>query len=181
MPQPVPAVPQVPAGWQPLPADFTTWVTNPFSYLSQPANFRAQHQGSLSLPGAAFTLVPLDTVLEDPYSGWSATATGSQPAHSWLCPPSCAGWYDATLSGFTANQGGSSDQVVTALYLNGTNWMYGSDDWAVNGGDAGSNGTVQVPLGVGDYVQLYVYSTAAVSVPAVAGQYPALELCWVSS
>jgi hypothetical protein len=180
MPQPAPPVPQIPAGWYPNQADFDTWITHPISFLSQPANFRAQHQAAKALSG--FTLIPCDTILEDPYSGWSATSTGSQPAFSWLCPAGCSGWYEATLSGFTANQGGSSDQVVTAIYLNGSIWQYGSDDWAVNGGDAGSSGATMGPLRGGfDYVQLYVFSTASVSTPAVAGQFPALELQWVSS
>lgn len=179
MPQPVPAVPQIPAGWQPVQADFTAWVTNPFSFLAQPACFRGQLQAAKPLSG--WTLAQLDTVLEDPYSGWSATSTGSQPAFSWLCPAGCGGWYDATVSGFTLNQAASTDQCAAALYLNGAVWQYGSDDWAVNGNDSGSSGAVQVPLLPGDYVQLYIFSTAAVNTPAVAGQYPALELAWQSS
>jgi hypothetical protein len=179
MPQPVPAVPQIPAGYGPLPADLALWVTDPFTYLATPATFRGQLQGSEGLAG--WTLAALDTVLEDPYGGWSATATGSQPAHSWLCPAGCAGWFDATLSGFTGNQGSSSAQTATSLYLNGSLWQYGSDDWAVNGTDSGTSGAVQVPLLPGDYVQLYVYSTVSVNTPGTAGQYPSIELSWVSS
>jgi hypothetical protein len=180
MPQPAPPVPQIPAGWYPVQADLTTWVTNPFTFLAQPACFRGQLQAAKALSG--FTLMQLDTILEDPYSGWSATATASQPAWSWLCPAGCSGWYDVSLSGFTANQGSGSNQATAAIYLNGTLWQYGSDDWAVTGADTGTSGAVQVPLRGGfDYVQLYVFSGAAVSTPAVAGQYPAMELAWASS
>jgi hypothetical protein len=157
------------------------WVTNSFSFLAQPAGFRGQRQAAQSVSG--WTLVQLDTVLEDPYGGWSATATASQPAWSWLCPAGCGGWYEATLSGFAASQGsGSAIQLATALYLNGSVWQYGSDDWAPASAPGGSSGSVQVPLlGGSDYVQLYVFTSAGVSTPAVAGEFPALELAWVSS
>lgn len=182
MPQPAPAVPQVPAGWSPVQADFTAWVTNPFSFLSQPANFRAQQQAAQALTGGAFSLLHLDTVLEDPYSGWSAVATGSQPAWSWLCPAGCGGWYEAAVSAQTASQGaGTTNQLVSALALNGTLWQYGSDDWAPASAAAGSSGSAPVPMLPGDYVQMWVFSTASVSTPAAAGQYPALELTWISS
>ena len=180
MPQPAPPVPQIPAGWSPVQADLDLWVTDSFSFLAQPANFRGQLQAAKTVSG--FTLMQLDTILEDPYGGWSATTTANQPAFSWLCPAGGAGWYEATLSGFTASQGsGTTSQCSTALYLNGTVWQYGSDDWAPASAVAGSSGSVQVPLLPGDYVQLYVLSSASVSTPATAGEYPALELNWVSS
>lgn len=181
MPQPAPAVPQVPAGWGPDQADMDYWVTDSFSFLAQPASFRAQLTSTEALSGGFLNLVEYNSVLEDPYSGWSAVTTGSQPAWSWLCPAGCAGWYEASLSGFCGNQGGTSDLTAAALYLNGTVWQYSSQDWAVSGGDSGTSGGVQVPLLPGDYVQVFLFVTASVSTPAVAGQYPGLELCWVSS
>jgi hypothetical protein len=182
MPQPAPPVPQVPAGWHPVQADFDLWVTDSFSFLSQPANFRAQRAAAQSLSGGLFTLLQLDTVLEDPYSGWSATTTGSQPAYSWLCPTGCGGWYEASIGAFTASQGsGTTNQVLGALALNGSLWQYGSNDWAVASAPSGSSGDVMVPLLPGDYVQMWMFSTAAVNTPTTAGQLPSMELCWVSS
>lgn len=181
MPQPVPAIPQVPAGWGPLPADFTTWVTNPFSFLAQPAVFRAEHHAATALTGGAYNILHWDTVLEDPYGGWSTVTTLQQPAYSWLCPAGCAGWYEASLSGFTANQGSSTAQIAMVLYLNGSLWQYASDDWAVNGSDSGTSGSLPVPLVPGDYVQGLLFSTASVSCPGTAGQYPSWELAWISS
>lgn len=182
MPQPVPAVPQVPAGWKPVQADLDLWVTDSFSFLSQPANFRAQRAAAQSLTGGGYSLLQLDTVLEDPYSGWSATATATQPAWSWLCPAGCGGWYEATLSAFTASQGsGTANVVLAALALNGILWQYGADDWAVASAPSGSSGPVQVPLLPGDYVQAWVFATASVSTPTTAGELPAMELAWVST
>ena len=175
MPQPVPAVPAVAAGWGPLPADFTTWVTNPFSYLAQPVVFRAHRAAAQSLTGGAYNILALDTVDEDPYGGWSSGT------HAWTCPAGCSGWYEATLSGFLNSQGGTSDQNVAVIALNGALWSVGPDDWAPSSGDSGANGSVQVPLLAGDTVQMWVFTTVSVSTPTTAGQLPAMELAWVSS
>lgn len=179
---PNPAVPSVPAGWKPAQADFTLWVTTTFSYLSQPANFRAQLTAAQSLTGGAFQVIHFDSIIEDPYSGWSASGSSTQAAWSWLCPAGHGGWYEVTLSGFASSQGaGTTSQVATGLVLNGALWQYASDDWAVAGAVSGSSGSLQVPLLPGDYVQAAIFVTASVSTPAAAGELPAIELNWVSS
>lgn len=180
-PPAVPAVPQVPAGWRPDRADMDLWITAPFSFLAQPAAFRAQLTTAQGLSGGFLNLMQFNAVLEDPYGGWSATATSAQPAWSWMCPAGCAGWYEVTMSGFSVNQGSSTAELATVLFLNGSIWQYGSGDWAVNGTDSGTSGVVQVPLAPGDYVQAFLFSTASVSTPGVAGQFPSIELTWVSS
>jgi hypothetical protein len=180
MPQPVPAIPQIPAGWRPDQADMDLWVTDSFSFLTRPAVFRAQLAGTQALTGGSFNLIHLDTVLEDPYSGWSATATSSQPAFSWLCPAGAGGWYEASLAAFTANQATTSALVAVALFLNGAIWAQGSGDWAVSGGTAGSNGTVAVPLTPGDFVQAAAFASISVSTPS-GGPDLSFELAWVSS
>lgn len=182
MPQPAPPVPQVPAGWKPVQADMDLWVTNSFSFLAKRPNFRVQRAAAQSLAGGSFTLIQPDTVIEDPYSGWSAVTTGSQPAFSWLCPPSCGGWYEASMSGQAASQGsGTTNQVMAGLALNGSLWQYGSDDWAPASAPGGSSGALQVPLLPGDYVQMWMFATVAVSTPTTAGELPSFELCWVST
>lgn len=182
MPQPAPPVPQVPAGWNPVQADFDLWVTDSFSFLSQAPVFRAQHAGGQSLTGGSFNLQHFDTVAEDPYGGWSAVATGSQPAWSWLCPAGCGGWYEASLSAQCASQGaGTTNQLVAAMALNGSLWQYGTNDWAPASAPSGSSGPVQVPMQPGDYVQMWVFVNASASTPTTAGQLPAMELAWVSS
>jgi hypothetical protein len=176
MPQSAPAPPQIPAGWKPVPADFTAWVTNPFSFLSQPAVFRAHRAAAQAITGGSYNILNLDTVDEDPYGGWNSGT------HAWTCPAGCAGWYDATLSGFTASQGaGTGNQNVAVIALNGALWEVGPDDWAPASAPGGGNGSVQVPLIPGDTVQMWVFATASVSTPVTAGQLPSIELAWVSS
>ena len=177
-PAPAPAPPQIPAGYGPLPADMTAWITTPFSFLAGATLFRGQLQGSQALSG--WTLAELDTVLEDPYGGWSATATGSQAAWSWLCPAGCSGWYEITLTGIANNQTGTA-QVWTALYVDGAAYQVASGDLGNTATSAGSSGTIAVPLLAGDYVSMYIYTTSAVSTPATAGRYSSMEIAWISN
>ena len=181
MPQPVPAIPQIPAGWRPDQADMDLWVTNSFSFLTRPVTFRAQLAGGQSLTGGAFNIAHLDTVLEDPYGGWSPVATASQPAFSWMCPAGGGGWYDVSLAAWAGNMADTTALVAGALFLNGAIWAQGSGDWAVSGGNSGSDGTLAVPLTPGDFVQMTIFGTNSIAVPTTAGQLPAIELAWVSS
>jgi len=177
----VPAVPQIPAGWYPDQADFDYWVTTPFSFLATPPVFRAQMQAA-GTAASGWRAIPFDTILEDPYGGWSATATSSQAAYSWLCPAGCSGWYDVSVGGLSANQGGASDLIGAAVYLDGSLWQEAALVWADDGNTGGASGSIPVPLtGGSDYVQVYLYTTASVAYPATAGRYPYAEIAWQSS
>jgi hypothetical protein len=179
---PVPAVPAIPAGWHPVQADFNAWVNNSYPFFTQQPVFRATRTAAQSLTVTTYNLIQLDTVAEDPYSGWSSVATGSQPAYSWLCPDGYAGWYEATLTATTGSQGsGTGIITIPTLYLNGVLWEQAGADWAPASAVSGSCGSAQVPLNAGDYVQFYCWPSANVSTPTTAGQLPAMELAWVSS
>lgn len=177
-----PAPPQIPAGYAPFQADMNAWITAPFTFLATKAMFRGQLQGSQALTANANTLAKLDTVSEDPYGGWSATATGSQAAWSWLCPPGCSGWYEITLTAMTASQGVATSAVGGVLYVDGAEYQRASMSPGVNGNTSGSAGPVLVPLlGGVDYVQFYIYSLEGVNTPATAGRYPSMEVAWIGS
>lgn len=176
----VPAVPSAPAGWMPDQADLDLWVQQPFRFLSSPTVFRAQQQTAYTVNG--WTVVPLTTQLEDTWSGWSDDGTSRQPAHSWMCPEGCGGWYEASISAFTGSQGSAAgDAVRASLYLNGVAWAQGGETWAPSGADAGTSGAVAVPLLPGDYVQLYAWSPVSVAAPTTAGMWASLEITWISS
>jgi hypothetical protein len=178
----VPPVPQVPAGWGPVQADMTLWVTTPFSFLASPAVFRGELHAATGWTASTATLAPLDAIDEDPWAGWSATATGSQAAHSWLCPAGCSGYYEVTLTASTSSPGTTTDQLQGIVYVDGAAYAVAAQGWGVNGHESGVTGSAIVPLlGGVDYVQLYVYSTAATSAPATAGQYPTMEIAWLCS
>lgn len=177
-----PSIPQIPAGYAPVQADLTAWVTTPFTFLATKAVFRGQLQGSDPLTGGTATLAKLDTIAEDPYGGWSATATASQAAWSWLCPAGCSGWYEVTLAALTASQGVATSAVGAELHVDGSVYQQVSMSPGVNGNTSGSEGSALVPLiGGSDYVQLFIYSLESVNTPAVAGRYPSMEIAWIGS
>lgn len=177
-----PMVPQIPAGFTPFQADLTAWITTPFTFLSTKVMFRAQLQGTMALGANAYTLAQFDTILEDPYGGWSAAGSGSQGAWTWLCPPGCSGWYEITMTGLTASQGVATSAVGAALWVDGSEYQLGSMSPGVNGNTSGSEGTVLVPLtGGADYVAMHIYSLDAVNTPALAGRYPSMEVAWIGS
>jgi hypothetical protein len=185
MPVTEPPVPVFPAGYGPLPADMDTWVQSPFQFLTTKVMLRAELQAAQALTANTNTLAQFGgtagDILEDPYSGWSATATGSQPAWSWLCPAGCTGWYEFTMTAFTANPGSSTDAVQALIYVDGTEYAVTSCIWGDNGHATGGCGAVTVPLiGGVDYVQGFIYSTVGVNTTATAGQFPTLEAVWVS-
>jgi hypothetical protein len=158
----------------------TTWITTPFSFTGSSTVFRGQLQGAESL-AAGWTLAQLDTTLEDPWAGWSAVTTGSQPAYSWLTPSGCSGWYEVSI-GALANTPGSSALIGGAVYVDGALYQEVAMEWADATSTAGASGAIMVPLQGGfDYVQAYIYSSASTSTPAVAGRYPSMEIAWISS
>lgn len=176
-----PVVPAFPAGYEPFPADFTAWVTTPFSFLASPPAFRGTLTTATAIGAGATVLAPINSVAEDPYNGWSATATGSQPAHSWLCPPGCSGWYDVTLSGLTNASSSTTSVVKAVLALSGVQYAQVAAGWQPNGHSAGASGGCQVPmLGGIDYLQMYLFSGVAVNTPTTTGQLPTMELAWIS-
>jgi len=136
--------------------------------------FRGQLQGSASW-SAGYNLVELDTVLEDPWGGWSSGAW------TWTVPAGCPGWYEVTMTALCASQGSAAQQLPCELYLNGARVAAASSGWMVDGHGSGSCGEVQLPLAPGDALQFYVEPSAAVSAPATAGQYPSMEIAWMSA
>jgi len=177
-----PPVPGIPAGYAPVPADFSLWVTQPFSFLASPTVLRAELHAATAWTAGSFTLAPMDTILEDPWGGWSAVLTGAQPAFSWLCPAGCSGWYEVSMTAMSSNPGTATDQLQAVLFVDGANYAQASAGWGVNGHASGSCAQVQVPLLGGiDYLQMQVFSQAGTSNPATAGQYTTMDISWISA
>jgi hypothetical protein len=89
-----PVVPVFPAGYAPQATDFNTWWYQTGSFLQNRVVFRAsQTTTATSLPdtGSAVTIA-YDNVIEDPYSGWSAST------HLWTPPAGYSGFYQATIT-----------------------------------------------------------------------------------
>jgi hypothetical protein len=180
-----PVTPIFPAGYPPTPANMDTWVQTPFTFLSTKVMFRAQLQGTQSLSAGTDSVIHFGStagdIQEDPYNGWSTTTTSSQAAYSWLCPTGCTAWYEVTLTAFTANPGSSTDLLQAELFLDGARQQQTSLSWGINGHGTGSSGSVMVALiGGVDYISMAINSTVTVNTTATNGQYPTMEICWVT-
>lgn len=181
-----PAIPNFAAGYGPLPADMNTLIQTPFIFLTTKIMFRAQLQAATALTSGTATLIPFGTtagdILEDPYAGWSNTTTGSQAARSWLCPAGCTGWYEITMTAFTANPAITDDLMTVQVWLDGVEFQIITSQIGANGHGAGCCGSAQVQLiGGVDYVQMYLLQEASINTGSTNGQYCTMEIAWVSS
>jgi len=169
-----PIVPVFPAGYAPVPADFDNWIQEPFEWLTSKPVFRAEYHGTLSLPATTRTTIPYDTIGDDPYSGWNATS------HYWTPPPQGSGWYEISTTAFATNPGSATQQLVAAVYLNGALYFQ-STCWGATGHACGTTMAVIAYLTAGTQVQGNIYSQVTTSTTATAGQYPTMEIVWLST
>lgn len=175
--------PPVPADWpadfQPAAADFNTGITQAFAFLQAPPTFRGIQMTAQSIPSSTWTVVNLDTIQEDPYSGWSAAN------HYWVAP--VAGQYECTwapqLNGATGFPGIAGFYTSNSGVVSGP-WQCGRSE--AEFGDYSWQGHLHAYLAAGDWVQPLVWhnDTSAVSTFVGTGtQYwlcSGLEICWVS-
>lgn len=176
-----PTLQAFPAGYGPVPADWIPWLTNPVTYLARRVVFRgiqtvAQPLTSGINPG---TVLSLDTILEDPYSGWQVAG---QPANSWT--PPFTGLYEVSVnlivqSGALAAAGAG---VQVGVGSPGLQFSLGLENVGglVLGG---SSGSIQRPMTAGlDFVQAFGIVTAATNtLGGVAGRWSSMEIVWLSS
>ena len=171
-------IPVFPAGNAPLPAAFTAWVRQPLQFLTQVPLFRGQQQAVTPQSLAAgFQALSMDTVLEDPYGGWSAAGTGAQAASSWLVP--YTGYYEVTV---TCSIAAAALWCAAGVQVSGGTAAYGDMVLVPGSTEGGCSASLTVPcIGGQDYIQGGAYvSTAATTDTSSAGRYPAIEIAYVS-
>jgi hypothetical protein len=175
---PCAAIPNFTAGYAPAPSDFNGWVQAPFAFLTARTNVRVWQTGSgQTLTSGGYTVLALNTVLEDPYSGWSATATSSQAANSWLAPYD--GWYDVTVTVAVAS---AAVHLEPALLLSGVTQYEVSAASTPSGQDGLVCATIRVPMIGGlDYIQPEAWCSAAVTTSTALGRNCALEITWATN
>jgi hypothetical protein len=186
---PPPGGPVLPAGLSPhgdqLTADLNALITSPVSFLATGVFARLrQASAGQSLTPAAHNVLAYDTVDEDPYGGWSATATASQPAHSWLCPAGCSGWYLATVTASLATPP-SDSALRPEILLNGSPWLALAGPGATASTNSQGDGSGYVYLlGGSDYVQggaFLATGSGAQLTSVAAGFQPLLQVSWESN
>ena len=172
-----PAIPAFPAGYGPLASDMDTWVQATLGFYAQGILFRGIQAVSESLTSGSFKTLSWDTVLEDPTGSYSATATGSQSANSFLAP--WTGWYEITF-GWSYGPAGLTDSQSALLIDGTTSYHLGQIGLA----QACGLGSFIIPLvGTVDYVEMqaFVSSSGLSTTVSAAGLQPACEISFVST
>ena len=185
MTTPVPSVPDFLAGFGPQQSDWQSLWVNAAAFFQQRVIFRATQSGTATtLPSSgSITTITYDNILEDPYSGWSAST------HRWTAPAGYSGWYQVTVTVWVTAP--SSAQVVLEPYVQTTaaasNIAQGYPLTAVVTGTsaAAAEGTFY-PYLTGGLDAVYgaaaiKNASASVSTDLTAGTQSSLEICWVSS
>ena len=167
-------VPVIPDGYSPLTADFNAWAQANLSFLAAGVLLRAR-QTTVQALAAGSQVLSFQAIDEDPYAGWSATATGSQPAMSWLAP--VTGLYQVTITPGVAS---SANWVMAQAVITGVTVTLGEDATNGTGGSgAGGMGTFAMVAGL-DYLQGAVSVATAVNTVTGAGLQPSLEIALLS-
>jgi hypothetical protein len=169
MTYPPPPVPLFPAGYGPYPADFDGWVQSPFGFLTQDVVFRAERHASQTLTSSANTTIDYDTVLEDPFSGWSGSS------FRWTAP--FTGWYLVTVTATCSTATG----VIAAL-TGTTETLQRGNLQSMNSSLFGGATAAQiVPLAGGsDYVYGSTFVNVSTTTNTVNGRYSTIEITFVS-
>jgi hypothetical protein len=180
MAAPSPSVPDFIAGYGPQQSDMYSLWTGPATFFQNRMALRvSQTSGTTTLPSSgALTTIQFDTVLEDPYGGWSAT-------HHWWTPPAgLYGWFQVTLTVWAVptalnvvlELGTLLSNVIPSLAL---------CDIVANNGVSGATGTYWVYMSGGqDNVagQARVLNASA-NVPTnlTAGENSTMEIMWLAT
>lgn len=167
-----------------LTADLDNLIITPVRFCAAGIFARLrQASGTQSLTASATTVISFDTVDEDAYGGWSATATATQAAHSWQPPAGCSGWYHVHVSVSLGTV--PSDAVLRPVVL-----VAGASQFAAECGKAPSapmiaSGSAWVYLlGGADYVQAgAAYASASGNEPTsiAAGYQSVMDVSWESN
>lgn len=155
-PPPYPAgLPVFPAGYGPA-SDLDSLIVLPLLFACQGVVFRAVSLGGQAIPGASGTVIAYDTILEDPFAGWSAAGTGTQAANSWQ--PPFDGIFEVTVSVINAAAG----ETVLAAGIGVSGAQFSPvDSKGTGGGITGGAGgsALKAMSGGGDYVQGFAWGT----------------------
>lgn len=167
-----PSTPVFPAGYSPVPADFDSWVQGDLGFLTGSIVFRGKQTVQQAItPAATFVVLSLDTVLEDPYSGWNASL------NRWAAP--YTGWYEVTVFSSVATQ---AVILQTAVELTNTQQFIGSGFTQLAATLGGGSTSQIVPMiGGTDYVQAMAWTSAASDTDVSSqGRQPSMEITYVS-
>lgn len=135
-----PSVPVFPAGYPPLPGDFGVWVQSTLGFVTQKIVFRAHQASAQTLTSGVITL---DTVDEDPYSGWTPGAS-----NKWTAP--YTGWYAVEV---TVMASAGAVWLSASMAVTGGTRFDGDSVLTTSGNTGGATATQYVAMiGGQDYI-----------------------------
>lgn len=167
------AIPVFPAGYGPQVADLDTWIQNNFGWISTGALLRVQQTtGGGQALASGGNILAFNSVLEDPWGGWSA---GS---NAWFAP--VTGLYEITVTAMTV---AAAIWVSAQVQVSGSAAIEGGADLCPSGTAGGGICSVVVPLVAGfDFVQGGVnVSASATTDTTSAARFPSMEIALVST
>jgi len=185
---PPPGGPVIPAGLavhgNQYTADLNNLIISPLLFCATGIFARLRQAASpQTLATGATTMIAFDTTDEDPYGGWSASATSTQAAYSWQPPSGCSGWYHVhvTLSLGTV----PADAVLRpVVYVTGMPQFCVETPKAPNSPLVTSGSAYVYALGGADYIQAgAAYSSASGNEPTsvTTGYQSVMDISWESN
>ena len=161
-PAPPTVIPAFAAGYPYQGPDLDQLITAPLQALSRLPMFRAVLAGGQSISGATATIIQFDTILEDPFGGWSQAGTGTQGIWSWQ--PPFDGIYEihvGVVAGATPIFNLVAGYAVSGAQFNPL------DSTQMAGIAGGAAGSIMKPMAGGaDYVQGFTWGSSAFSLAA---------------
>ncbi|MGH3373199.1 MAG: hypothetical protein ACRDP6_00525 [Actinoallomurus sp.] len=170
---PVPGVPVFYAG-QPPTAQLNA-MSNAFSFLLSKVAFRARRAATGAVTKGGHTLVPWDTVDEDPYTGWAA---GSPTIYT----VQAGGWYLCVGTVSLGSAAAAGTVLIPAFCINGL-----SQTGQPAAGPGWEGPELFIPTGAGDpkcvagYWEGYCNASDQISLDVFLSGEPAANLTWATA
>lgn len=112
----MPLAPPVVKDWTarqvPQPSDFNTYIRDAITFLCRPPVLRVAQNAVQSVPTGVWTILNMQTVIEDSYNGWRTAPTNHYVAQA-------PGWYAITLYADAAITTTSMGRVGLQYQING--------------------------------------------------------------
>ncbi len=174
--------PQLPSHLPVFPAgygfgnDFDSMINAPLRYCAAGVVFRALLVSGQAIPGSSGTALAFDTILEDPFSGWSPVATGTQAANSWQPP------FDGTYRVSVSIDASATPVTVLVAGVRVTTAVFLPVASAQGGGvTMGAGGTAMKQLAGGaDYIRGYAWGSSGFTTAVGGGRETSMEITFES-
>jgi hypothetical protein len=178
----VPLSPPAPVVWTagsfPQPADFNTNIRDALNFTLAKTVLRARQSVAQSIPNNTGTILTLDTLIEDTYSGWTSGASNKYTAQA-------DGLYLVSLTYVSTGGNGAGSVISPFLQVTGSAFYQGEQAATPSLTNWATGACWILPLRGGvDYVQPQAFQLSGAALNTVAsslGTASAMEIEWLSN